>query len=53
MHVEGNIFTYNSIEYPVYADTDQSDYNKWTAGNTYTCTVSVMGVTAQGEVTIV
>ena len=53
MHVDGDNLTYNSIQYPVLVDTDQGSDNKWTAGNTYTFTAEVMGVTVQGEVTIV
>ncbi len=52
MHVDGDTLTYDSVEYPIYADTDQDEDNRWTAGNTYTYTINVMGFETQGEVTI-
>ena len=53
MHVDGDTFTYESVDYPVHVKTDQDEDIQWISGNTYTFTAEVMGVTAQGEVTIV
>ena len=48
----GNGFDYNGEWCSVTTSDNQSQNNPWTAGNTYTATASVMGVSAQVPVTI-
>lgn len=58
---DGSVFTgycnggfYYQDEWQSISSSDnQSWYNQWTVGNTYTATVSILGATAQTSVTIV
>ena len=48
-----NYFFHNDRQYWFNTSNEQSIENQWVAGNTYTATVSVMGVSTQMQVTIV
>lgn len=49
---EGYSFDYNGESYWFKTETDQSLDNQWTAGNTYTMTVSLSGIEVDVPVTI-
>ena len=53
--VSGSGYSFDVYDNTYYFEvtTDQSYENPWTVGNTYTYTVSLVGIEAEGEVTII
>ena len=52
LEASGSSFEYNGIWYSPTYQSEQNGYNPWTAGNTYTAQLTVMGVTTDVPVTI-